>query len=104
MKIVKRIIIVIAVIIAVLLITALFVKKEYSVEKQITINRPESEVFEYIKYLKNQDNYSYWATIDPKMKKTYTGTDGTVGFVSAWDSKNKDAGKGEQEIIRIKED
>jgi hypothetical protein len=35
------------------------------------------------------------------MKKTYTGTDGTVGFVSAWDSPVKQAGKGEQEIVRI---
>jgi len=34
------------------------------------------------------------------MKKTFTGTDGTVGFIYAWDG-NKKAGQGEQEIIRI---
>jgi hypothetical protein len=48
--------------------------------------------------LKNQNNYSKWAGMDPKMKKDYRGNDGTVGFVSAWDSDNKDVGKGEQEI------
>lgn len=37
------------------------------------------------------------------MKKTYKGTDGTVGFVSAWESTNKNVGKGEQEITSIKE-
>ena len=37
------------------------------------------------------------------MKKNYTGTDGTVGFVSAWESDNKDVGKGEQEIMGITE-
>jgi hypothetical protein len=37
------------------------------------------------------------------MKTEYRGTDGTVGFISAWDSKNSDAGKGEQEIIGIRE-
>jgi len=37
------------------------------------------------------------------MKREFTGVDGTVGFVSAWDSENPDAGKGEQEIIKIDE-
>ena len=54
-----------------------------------------------MKYLKNQDNYSKWATMDPNMKKSYRGTDGTVGFISAWESDNKEVGKGEQEIINI---
>lgn len=41
--------------------------------------------------------------MDPNMKKEYRGTDGTVGFVSAWESDNKKVGKGEQEISGIKE-
>ena len=86
-----------------LLITALFVKKEYSVERDITLNKSKQEVYEYVKYLKNQGNFSVWSKIDPVMKTEYRGTDGTIGFVSAWDSDNKDAGKGEQEIIGIKE-
>ncbi|MFC0181067.1 SRPBCC family protein [Pseudarcicella hirudinis] len=36
------------------------------------------------------------------MKKTYSGTDGTVGFISAWEG-NDDVGKGEQEIKKITE-
>ena len=40
--------------------------------------------------------------MDPNMKKEYKGTDGTVGFVYAWDGNDK-AGKGEQEITRIEE-
>ena len=80
---------------------ALFVKKDYAVEREIVINQPKDVVFDYIKYLKNQGNYSKWATMDPDMKKTYSGTDGTVGFISAWDSDNKDVGKGEQEIMKI---
>lgn len=100
MKIVKRIAIVIMVIIAIPLIIALFVKKEYAVERQVTINKPKAEVFNYVKYLKNQDNYSKWVRMDPNMKKDFKGTDGTVGFVYAWDG-NNDAGKGEQEITKI---
>lgn len=101
MEVVKKIGIVILIAIAIPLIVALFIKKEYEVEKQITINKPVSEVFDYIKHLKNQDHYSKWAMMDPNMKKIYRGTDGTVGFVSAWESDKKDVGAGEQEIIKI---
>jgi hypothetical protein len=103
MKIVKGILFTILGLTAIALITALFVKKEYAVEREVTINKPKQEVFEYIKYLKNQDSYSVWANMDPQMKKEYKGTDGTVGFVSAWDSEKSDVGKGEQEIKKITE-
>jgi hypothetical protein len=103
MKTLKKIVIVIAILIAIPLVIALFVKKDYTVEREITINKPKTEVFDYIKYLKNQDHYSKWATMDPAMIKTYRGTDGTVGFVAAWESKKDDVGTGEQEIKKITE-
>jgi Polyketide cyclase / dehydrase and lipid transport len=87
-------------IIILLLIVAVFIKKEYAVERSITINKPKEVVFNYIKYLKNQDDFSKWASMDPNMKKEFKGTDGTVGFISAWEG-NKKVGKGEQEIKKI---
>lgn len=101
MNVLKKILIALLIIIAIPLIIGLFLKKDYSVLREVVINKPQAEVFNYVKYLKNQDNYSKWARMDPNMTKTYTGTDGTVGFVSAWDSKNEDVGKGEQEIKKI---
>jgi len=101
MKIAKRILLGILGIIVLLLVVALFVKKEYAVEREIAINKPKQEVFDYVKFLKNQDNFSVWAQTDPNMKKDFRGTDGTVGAVSAWDSENKQVGKGEQEIKNI---
>ena len=56
-----------------------------------------------MKYLKNQDNFSKWAKMDPNLKKNYSGTDGTVGFISKWESQNKEVGKGEQEIKGMKD-
>lgn len=103
MKIVKTILFGIVVLIVIVLVAALFIKREYKVEREISINKSRKEVFDYIKFLKNQNEYSVWARIDPAMKKTFTGVDGTVGFISAWDSKVKDAGKGEQEIKKMKE-
>ncbi|MGQ0827764.1 MAG: SRPBCC family protein [Bacteroidota bacterium] len=102
MKIVKRILLGIVAIVALLLIIALFVKKEYAVEREVAINKPKQEVFDYVKFVKNQDNFSVWNQKDPSMKKEYTGTDGTVGFIYAWEG-NKDVGKGEQEIKGITE-
>lgn len=101
MKIILIILAVIAGIILLGLIIALFVKKDYSVERQVAIARPKQQVFDYIKLLKNQDNFSKWASMDPAMKKEYRGTDGTPGFVSAWESEQKNVGKGEQEILKI---
>lgn len=94
---------VIAALVVLVLIIALVIKKEYAVQREILIDKPGQQIFSYIKYIKNQDNYSVWNKMDPNMKKTYTGTDGTVGFVYAWDSTNKNAGKGEQEIKAISE-
>jgi len=99
----KKLGIIVLVIIAIPFIIALFVEKSYDVEREVIINKPKNEVFNYIKYLKNQNFYSKWAQMDPDMIKTYRGTDGEVGFVSAWNSQNEDVGKGEQEIIAIKE-
>ncbi|WP_339704955.1 SRPBCC family protein [uncultured Kriegella sp.] len=103
MKYLKKILIIIAIIIAIPLIIALFTQKEYDVEEEITINKPKQEVFEYIKRLKNQNEYSKWAMMDPNMEKSFRGTDGTVGFVSAWKSDKEDVGSGEQEILKIAE-
>jgi len=103
MKKLKIILLVVGIIVAIPLVVALFVPKNYHVEEEVVINQPEELVFDYIKLLKNQNNYSKWATMDPDMDKTYTGVDGRVGFISAWDSDNEDVGKGEQEITKIVE-
>jgi hypothetical protein len=102
-KIIKVILFALAGLLAVILIAALFVKKEYSVERTVTIDQPGQVIFDYVKYLRNQNNFSVWSKIDPDMKQEFRGTDGTVGFISAWDSPVKEAGRGEQEIVKITE-
>ena len=103
MKIVIIILISVAALITLLLIITLFIKNEYVIKREIVINQSSEEVYKYIKFLRNQENYSKWVMADPGMKKEFTGTDGNTGFVYAWDSENKNVGKGEQEIIRLVE-
>jgi uncharacterized protein YndB with AHSA1/START domain len=95
--------IIIAAIILLLLILHLVMGKEMKIERSVFITKPVNEVFNYVKFTKNQDNFSVWNMADPNMKKDYEGTDGQVGFMYKWDSKNKNVGAGEQEIKSIDE-
>jgi Polyketide cyclase / dehydrase and lipid transport len=97
------ILIVIGSIIALLLLIALLTKRDFSVERTITINRAKTDVFNYAQMLKNQEKYNVWMMRDPNVQIVYTGTDGTVGAVSAWKSNHKHVGVGEQEIKKLLE-
>ncbi|GAA4441962.1 SRPBCC family protein [Ravibacter arvi] len=101
MKTLKKILIVLVVLVAIPLIVALFVPKTFKTERSIVIDKPRQEVFDYLKYIKNQDHYGVWQLSDPGMKKNYEGTDGTVGFKYSWDSEK--LGKGSQRITGIQE-
>ena len=85
------------------LLIALLTKKTFFIVSTIMINRPKTDVFEYVKHLKNQEKYSKWVMTDPNVELTYTGEDGTVGFVAAWKSEMKNVGIGEHEIKSIVE-
>lgn len=89
-------------IIALLFIIALFMRKDYNIHRDIIINAPQQKVYDYLKQLKNQDNFNKWVMVDPTMKRDFKGTDGTVGFIYGWNG-NKKAGEGEQEIKALEE-
>jgi len=98
LKAVKYILIIVVLVIASVLLIAAFIPSEFGVTREVSINRSKVVVFEYVKLLKNQDNFSTWAMIDPNMEKTFSGVDGTVGFTSSWKSNHPDVGVGEKEI------
>src|SRR4030095_3148484 len=101
MNIIVTILLIVGGIIALLLIIALFMRKEHYVKREIIINAPRQKVFDFLKLLKNQDQFNKWATADKKNRKEeFKGTDGTVGFIYSW-SGNKSAGHGEKEIKKI---
>ena len=103
MNILSTILLVIAGIIILLFIIAFFMKKDHYVKREIVINAPLQKVFDFLKLLKNQDQFNKWATTDKlNRKEEFKGTDGTVGFIYSW-SGNKNAGQGEKEIKNIVE-
>jgi hypothetical protein len=81
-------------------ILSLIAPKTYDVFRTVEITRPKADVFNYLRSLKNMDEWSPWAKKDPNMEKKFTGTDGEVGSQSYWNG-NKEVGEGEQEIKKI---
>ena len=100
---IKKIVLLIVILLAIPLLVALFIKQDYQVKAEVVINQPKLVVFDYIRFLTNQDNFSVWAAMDPNMQKSSQGIDGTVGYISSWHSENRDVGTGEQEIMAINE-
>lgn len=90
-------------IIVLFLLTALLVKKDFVLGKDIIVNKPASEVFNYIRFIRNQEQYSVWVMKDPNIKILYAGEDGKLGFTSSWTSEDKNVGIGAQEIIDVQE-
>lgn len=75
--------------------------KEMYIEHSIIIDKPQSDVYSYLKHLKNQDQFSVWNRRDPNQKTTSQGVDGTVGYIYTWDSEVKGVGAGSQEIKKL---
>ena len=103
MRILKKILIFILALVGLFLLAGLVIDKEYTISHSITINKPQQEVFNYVKLFKNQENYSVWVMADPNIKLKYEGEDGTVGAKVSWDG-NDDVGAGSQTITNITND
>lgn len=102
MKLLKQLLFILISCVVIILITALFVNKTYTIERKIVIQKNPEDVYNYLKFIKNQELWCDWQQLDPSMKKYYKGEDGTVGFVYTWLSNNEAVGEGEQELKLLK--
>ena len=59
---------ILGVIVIVLVVLMAFAPKHYAVSRSITIARPRTEVYTYLKSVKNQDNWSPWKKKDPEIR------------------------------------
>lgn len=101
MKILKIITVCVGIFVALFLLLAAIMPNNYTVSVSTTIDKPQKEVYDFVKSLKNQEYYSVWVMQDSNVVMTYTGTDGTRGFIAHWNSKNDQVGEGEQRITKI---
>ncbi len=101
MKILKRIILVLASILILWMVIAAFVSGDCAYEKSITINAPVEKVWQQTNTLKAMDQWSPWNDLDPGMKKDWSGTTGQPGERVCWDSEKDNAGKGCQQVKKV---
>ena len=71
-------------IVVLVIILAMIAPKTYDVSRNIKVQQSVPVVFDYLKYLKNQDNWSPWGKRDPNMKKEFVGSDGEIGSPAIW--------------------
>lgn len=88
-------------VIVIFLIVAALQSNDYVISREVTVHQPREKVFDYLRHIRHMEQYNKWVMTDPNQKTDFRGTDGKTGFVYAWDSNNKQAGKGEQEIKQL---
>lgn len=86
--------------VVIIAVLGMLAPKEINVDRSITINKPVQEMYDYLRVLKNMDNWSPWNDKDPNMERGTKGTDGEVGNISWWKG-NKQVGEGEQEVMKL---
>ncbi len=102
MNIFLTILLILAAIIVLLLLLALFMKKDHYVNREIIINAPRQKVYDFLKYLENQEKFNKWAKAGEERIVTHKGIDGTIGYIFAWTG-DKGVGIGEKEITNLVE-
>lgn len=70
------------------------------IQKQVTVNGSQNEVFDMVRYLNNFPKWSPFLAEDPSQKYEVKGTDGEVGAQYHWDG-NGGKDLGFQEIVKV---
>ena len=97
-----KIIVVLVAIVSVLGVIAMFTSDKYTLTRSIVIHRATSDVFDFLRFNRNQKLYSRWLSLDPNTVITLKGSrDGSPGAILAFESQNNKAGTGEWETKEI---
>lgn len=100
-KIIIALIILVVVLVGFVVVAAFVSPTDFKVERETTINKPQADVYNYAKLLRNQNEWGPWFKKEPTMKQEFRGTDGEVGFVVYWKGTSEEVGEGEQEIKKL---
>ena len=91
---------IIAGIVLFILILHLVAPKDFKVSRSILINMPLEKVYNSLRSLKQQQEWSVWGKRDPEIKIEISGIDGEIASMQRWKG-NKDVGEGEQELTKL---
>jgi hypothetical protein len=94
---IKTIAVVVLLLICAALLYAATKPDSFRVERSALIKAPPEKIFPHLNDLKAWTAWSPWETIDPALKRSYSGAAAGKGAVYAWEG-NKDVGAGRMEI------
>ncbi len=89
-----------AALIVVLLLVIVTRPSTYHVERSATISATPEVVYGHVSDFNKWGAWSPWSKLDPKMKITYGGTQGSVGATYAWVG-NDDVGSGKMTMTGL---
>jgi uncharacterized protein YndB with AHSA1/START domain len=98
-KIVKWFVIVFAALVVVFVGGAYLLPSEVTVTRRAEIKAPPEKVFELVGGFKRFNEWSPWASLDPKTAYTFDGPEAGIGSRMLWASNDPNVGAGSQEII-----
>ena len=70
----------------------------YRVERSVDVSAPADTVYPYLVDFHRWTAWSPWEDIDPRLQRSYSGSESGVGAVYEW-SGNRKAGQGRMEIL-----
>lgn len=101
MKFVKWFISSLIIIILSLFIASLFLPDKYYLQRSITINTSDTNVYKYLISLKNIRNYSPWHKLDTGVKYSYSGIDAVENSSVNWVSEKDNLTGAEMKIKKL---
>lgn len=103
MRILKRILGVLAVLILAMVLIGMLLPREVEVTRTTSIDAPASEVFPHVSDLKATEAWSPWLGIDPDVQTTFSAATSGVGATMSWTSEHPNVGNGSMEIVEVVE-
>lgn len=94
---IRTIVITVLVLIAAILIYAATMPSNFEIKRSATIKASPDKLFPLINDLHHMQTWSAWETVDPQMKRSYSGEASGKGAKYAWEG-NREIGQGSMEI------
>ncbi|MCB0702033.1 MAG: SRPBCC family protein [Candidatus Kapaibacterium sp.] len=100
MKVLKIVVIAIAIILGLFILVGLFLPSSMSIEKSIVIDTPPNVPYSQVTNLRNMPKWDPWSNIDSTMETTYDGPIAGLGAKRSWKSTSDQVGTGSMTITK----
>ncbi len=100
MKIVFRILMILAVLLVLFLIIGMMLPEKLQLERSIVIRAEPNKVYPYVSNFRLFNQWSPWVRIDPQTEFKFEGPGQGEGAIMHWRSDHAEVGQGSQKIVQ----